>query len=147
MPIHLLSPEVARKRAERAARALATDPRVELVILFGSAADSRRRSVGDVDLAVLTRPVLTFQQQLNLAADAVLAAGGDLDVVFLNDAPVVLAREIADTGRCLYAASPYLEADFVTRARMRHLDFRHLLDEQWRLTGERLEARRHGPAS
>lgn len=144
-----LAPDIARARAELAAQALTADPRVRLVFLFGSATDPHRRSVGDVDIAVLTRPVLSLQEQLSLSADAELAAGGDLDIVFLDlidESPVVLAREVADTGRCLYAASPDLEAEFVTRARMRYLDFRHLLDEQWRLSGERLEARRHGSA-
>jgi predicted nucleotidyltransferase len=87
MPIELLTSVAARERAERASRALAADPRVRLVFLFGSAADPDRRSVGDVDLAV-----------------------------------------------------------FVTSARMRYFDFRYYLDEQWRLMGERLRARGHGPA-
>ena len=145
MPIELLTSVAARERAERASRALAADPRVRLVFLFGSAADPDRRSVGDVDLAVLTAPALPFRERLSLAADATLAAGGEVDVVFLNDAPVLLAREVADTGRCLYAASPDEEVGFVTSARMRYFDFRYYLDEQWRLMGERLRARGNGP--
>lgn len=54
---------------------------------------------------------------------------------------LLLAREVADTGRCLYAASSDEEVAFITSARMRYLDFRYFLDEQWRLTGERLRAR------
>lgn len=146
MRIELLTPETARARAERASRALAADPRVQLVFLFGSAADPAREAVGDVDLAVLTQPALSLRERMSLAADATLAAGGEVEVVFLDDAPVVLAREVADTGLCLYAASPDLDVEFITSARMRYLDFKYLLDEQWRLAGERLLSRRHGPA-
>lgn len=140
-----LSPEAARDRAERAARALAADPRVRLVFFFGSAADpARTLPVRDVDLAVLTTPALDLWARLDLAAAVAREAGGEIDLVPLNDAPVVLAREVADTGRCLYADPPELETDFVTRARMRYLDFKPYLEEQWRISGERLEERLRG---
>jgi uncharacterized protein len=140
-----LSPEAARDRAERAARALAADPRVRLVFFFGSAADpGRTLPVRDVDLAVLTTPALDLWARLDLGAAVAREAGGEIDLVPLNDAPVVLAREVADTGRCLYADPPELETAFVTRARMRYLDFKPYLEEQWRISGERLEERLRG---
>jgi uncharacterized protein len=138
-----LTPEVARDRAERAARALAADERVKLVFLFGSAADPGRTiSVRDVDLAILTDRRLTLYELLDLKTDIAREAGGEVDLVLLNDAPVVLAHEVADTGRCLYANPPELETEFVTRARMRYFDFKWYLDQQWKTLGERLEARR-----
>jgi predicted nucleotidyltransferase len=140
-----IPPEVARERAERAARFLAADPRVKLVFLFGSAADPERKiPVRDVDLAILTDPPLDFWDLLRLRADAVFQSGGEIDLVSLNDAGVVLAHEVADTGRCLYASPPELETDFVTRARMRYFDFKHYLDQQWKTLGERLEERLRG---
>jgi predicted nucleotidyltransferase len=139
-----LSPEVARNRAERAARVLAADPRVKLVFLFGSAADPDRKAVRDVDLAILTEPPLGLYELLDLRADAVEEAGGEIDLVPLNEASVVLAREVAVTGRCLYADPPELETEFVTRATMKYFDFKWYLDQQWKILGERLEARRHG---
>jgi uncharacterized protein len=139
-----LSPEVARNRAERAARFLAADPRVKLVFLFGSAADPDRSSVRDVDLAILTDPPLGLYELLDLKSEVARAAGGEVDLVPLNDAPVVLAREVAVTGRCLHADPPELETEFVTRSNMEYLDFKWYLDRQWQILGERLEARRHG---
>jgi uncharacterized protein len=140
-----LSPEVARERAERAARLLAADERVKLIFLFGSAADPDRTSVRDVDLAILTDRRLTLYELLDLKAKAARGAGGEIDLVPLNDAPVVLAHEVADTGLCLYANPPELETEFVTRARMRYFDFKWYLDQQWKTLGERLEARRGLP--
>jgi len=142
-----LSPEVARERAEKAAKVLAADPRVRLVFFFGSAADPERKlPVGDVDLAILTDPPLGLYPLLELQADAGIAAGGAIDLVSLNDAPIVLAHEVIETGRCLYADPPELEIDFVTRTHMRYLDFKYYLDRQWHLIGERQEERRRGLA-
>lgn len=140
-----IPPDVARERAKRAARFLAADPRVKLVFFFGSAADPERTiPARDVDLAILTDPPLNVWDFLRLHGDAVKAAGGEIDLVSLNEAGVVLAREVVDSGRCLYSDPPELEIDFVCRARMRYFDFKHYLDEQWRISGERVEERLRG---
>ena len=118
---------------------------MRLVFFFGSAADPERTlPVGDVDLAIFTDPPLGLYEFLALQGDASLAAGGDIDLILLNDAPVVLAHEVAQTGRCLYADPPELEADFVTRTHMKYFDFKYYLDLQWRLLQERQEGRRLG---
>jgi len=147
MKIPRIPAEIARERARRAAKALAADPRVRLVFLFGSAADPERESVRDVDLAVLTDQRLGLYELLELQAEAASAAGGDPDLVALNDASVVLAHEVADTGRCLYANPPETETDFVTQARMQYFDFKWYLDQQWKVAGERLAERRRGFSS
>lgn len=139
-----LTAEEARIRAERAARFLAADPRVKLVFLFGSAVDPGRKTVGDVDLAILTDRPLGLYELLDLKADVAQAAGGEVDLVLLNDASVVLAHEVVVTGRCLHADPPEREAEFVARTNMEYLDFKWYLDRQWKAVGERLEARRHG---
>jgi predicted nucleotidyltransferase len=144
-----LSGAEARDAARRAVDRLASDPRVQLVYLFGSAADEGRAEVRDVDLAVLGEPALSLDELMRLRADAIAAAGGlPIDVVSLNEASIVLAHEVADSGRCLYARSPDVETEFVVRSQARYWDFKPFLEEQWRLTGERLEERRRrGSAS
>ena len=137
-----LTREEARERAGRAARFLAADGRVRLVFLFGSAADPAREAVRDVDLAVLTDP-MEFQEILRLWGELTLAAEGEVDLVWLNEAPPVFAREVTD-GECLYADPPEIEPEFVTRARMQYLDFKHYLDEQWRILRERQKERQDG---
>jgi predicted nucleotidyltransferase len=142
-----IPPEEARERAERAAEVLAADPRVKLVFLFGSAADPHRKlPVRDVDLAIWTEPTLDLRERLRLRDEAVDAAGGEIDLVPLNEAGVILAHEVAETGRCLYADPPERETDFVCRAVMRYLDFKYYHSEHWRLAGERLEERLRGLA-
>jgi len=134
----------ARSAAERAARQLAADLRVRLVFLYGSTADPGRDQVRDVDLAITCRPRLALGDLLRLRADAVAAARVPLDLIALEDAGVVLAWEVAESGRCLFARDPDDEVTFVTRARARYWDFKPFLEEQWRLAGERLEERRRG---
>jgi predicted nucleotidyltransferase len=139
-----LSTEQARQAADRAAHWLANDGRVRLVYQFGSSVDSARAAVRDVDIAILTDPPLPLDALLRLRADLVVETGAPIDLVSLNDASVVLAWEVADSGRCLYARDADTDTDFVTRVRARYWDFKPFLDEQWRLAGERLEERRRG---
>lgn len=135
---------VAEQRAHRAAEQLRRDPRVQLVYLFGSAADREVASPRDIDLAILTRPPLSLDERLRLRADLVAGDVPGLDLVSLNDASVTLAHEVANQGICLFARSTEDEVAFVTRARAQFWDFAPYLAEQWRAAGERLEHRRHG---
>ncbi len=138
-----LTHEEARERAEKAARVLAADERVRLVFLFGSAADPERASVRDVDLAVLTDS-MKFDDLMRLRDDTVDAAQGEIDLVWLNEAPPVLAWEVAETGLCLHSSPPEARVDFIRRARMEYFDFKHFLDRQWQLIRERQKERQHG---
>lgn len=133
--------------AGRAATLLAVDPRVALVYLFGSVAQADRPTVGDIDLGFLADPPLSLDELLKRRAELVAAGCGPLDLVSLNEASIVLAREVADTGLCLFARTPDVEAEFVTRARARYWDFSHYREEQWRLAGERAAERGRGPAT
>jgi hypothetical protein len=142
-----ISSKGVRQVAERVAQQLAADPRVRLVYLFGSAADSERATVRDVDVAVLTAPPISADELLRLRADLVLATGAEVDLVSLNDAPVVLAWEVAESGHCLYARDADAETEFVTGARSRYWDFKPFLDEQWRLSGARLQERQRGTST
>jgi predicted nucleotidyltransferase len=141
-----LSSEEARRRAAAAAKVLASDPRVRLVFLFGSARGAGSR-VGDIDLAILTEPRLELDSLMKLRAEVVDTVGGAIDLVSLNQASVVLAFEVADSGECLFSREPEDEVDFVLRARMGYWDWKPFLDEQWRLAGQRLEERRLGTES
>jgi hypothetical protein len=85
-----------------------------------------------------------MSELLRLQADAVAVARMPVDLIDLDGAGVVLAWEVAESGRCLFARDPDDEIAFITRARARFWDFKPFLEEQWRLAGERLEERRRG---
>jgi predicted nucleotidyltransferase len=140
-----IDPKEARERGRRAAAVLATDPAVRLVFLFGSAAAGR--AARDVDLAVALEPSTGREAFRELERRLSLATGSDFHLVDLHRAPVALAREIADTGICLFARDPQDEVELVTRARARYWDFRPYLEEQWAASRRRTEERLNGPAS
>jgi predicted nucleotidyltransferase len=133
----------ARRAAEQAASLLAHDRRVQLVYTFGSSVHGTG-PVRDVDVAVLTAPPFTLDELLRARADLATATGAPIDLVSLHDASIVLAHEVVEGGLCLYARTPDVETEFVTRARARYWDFKPYRDEQWRLTGQRAAERRRG---
>ena len=137
----------ARRFAEQASDTLSKDPRIRLVYLFGSAVDPDVKQVRDVDLAILAEPALELEDLVRLRSQLGSTVGADVDLVSLNDASVVLAKEVADRGVCLYAQSPDTEVDFIVRARARYWDFKPFLDVQWKNTGSRLEERLRGTSS
>src|SRR2546428_12816908 len=133
-----------RDSADRAAPCLARAPCVQLVYGFGSATQRDRTTVRDVDLAILTDPPLTLEDLTKRQADVISVTGAPIDLVSLNDASIVLAHEIVESGMCLYARTADAETEFLTRARARYSDFRPYPDEQWRAAGETLPPRHNG---
>jgi predicted nucleotidyltransferase len=134
----------AIERAQIAGQLLANDPRMDLVYVFGSAVDVGRPVVRDVDMAALTERPLSPDELFRLRADLVASTGAPVDLVSLNQASIMLAHEVVESGRCLYARTLDVETEFVTRTRARYWDFKPYREEQWRLAGERLAERRRG---
>ena len=126
---------------ERAVAILCAEPRVRVVFLFGSAARPGPVPPRDLDLAVCARPPLTLPELLQLQGRLQEQAGLPVDLVSLDDAPIVLAHEIVEGGRCLYARTPDDETEVVTRTRMRWWDWLPVREHQWQASGERLEGR------
>jgi hypothetical protein len=93
---------------------------------------------------VSAQPDLSFEEITSLAGRLSAEAGVPVDLVSLAEASVVLAHEVVEDGVCLFARTPEDETEFVTRPRARYWDWRPFLEEQRRLSGERLEERRRG---
>jgi predicted nucleotidyltransferase len=125
---------------------LAADPRVRVVYLFGSSARPVSVPPRDLDLAVCARSPLTLPELLQLQGRLQQAVHAAVDLVSLDEAPIVLAHEIIEGGRCLYARSPDDETELVTRTRMRWWDWLPVREQQWQASAERLEDRLGPPA-
>lgn len=127
---------------ERVTGILSAVPCVRVVYLFGSAARPGAVAPRDLDLALSARPPLAPAELLQLQGRLQEALPGlPVDLVSLDDAPIVLAHEIVEGGRCLYARSPDEETDLVTRTRMRWFDWLPVRERQWQASAERLEER------
>ncbi len=87
-----------RERLARAARAL---PRVELAVLFGSAASGRAHATSDVDIAVFA-PGSTVDERRDIDVALMRCSTRPVDVIFLNDAPPLLRFEVARDGHLIF---------------------------------------------
>jgi len=72
-------------------------PEVKLAVLFGSTARGKARKDSDVDLGLLLEPV-SRRERLHVEAELARAAGREVDLVYLNEAPPLLRFEIARDG-------------------------------------------------
>jgi len=112
-------------------------PEVGAAYLFGSrAADGGRRD-SDVDVAVLFRPYVDEAERFRLRCElgerlATVAGTERADVVDLEAAPPLLAREVLRRGRLLFSRDEATRVAVVARQTMRYIDtrpMRRVLDE------------------
>jgi hypothetical protein len=92
-----------------------TLPAVQLAVLFGSTARDQRRAGSDVDVGLLldpSTPATRLQAQARLGR----AAGRDVHVIYLDEAPPLLRFEIATDGVVLVERMPGLWTDFKAKA-------------------------------
>ncbi len=97
---------LVRRLRAAAERELPAEP-VLVAYLFGSRATGRARAGSDVDLAVLTDEGLQRAQRLDLALRLPdpfeRAAGTEVDLVVLNDAPLPLRGRVLQQRVVLYS--------------------------------------------
>lgn len=91
------------------ARIFAAEPDVLAVYLLGSAVSGRLRPDSDVDLAVMPEPGHFFDasRMIELAAEATLALGRDVDPGLLSSRNLVYAREALLTGERIFSRDDF----------------------------------------
>ncbi len=118
------------------------NPDIQLIILFGSHAKGYARKNSDIDIAVLASRPLTLHDHTTIEPEiaTLLKANEDrLDVIDLWNAPPLLQREIAESGKLIYG-DPFAFIRFRIRAWKRYLDtakFRRLGEQQLKSYAER----------
>jgi hypothetical protein len=95
-------------------RVLEAVPEVRLAVLFGSSARGTGTSSSDLDVGVLLAEGSPRSSALAVALSR--AAGRDVDLIVLNDAPPLLRFEIARDGRPLIDRTGESWADFRAHA-------------------------------
>lgn len=83
---------------------------IETLVLFGSRATGRVRPDSDLDVAVLPKEDVSSESRRKLQLDVIvalmdLAPRDRVDVVLVDEAPVVLRQRIMEQGRVLIGAS------------------------------------------
>jgi uncharacterized protein len=113
--------------------ALAADPAIMAVWLFGSRARDEADALSDVDVAVLAAPELDaaalWDRQVDWIATAAQALGTDeVGIQAVNRLPVALRQSVLRDARLLWARVPEIAADFVARTTKEYLDLKPFLD-------------------
>lgn len=131
--------------AGRTRRALVERQEIRLAYLFGSTAAGTARPGSDTDIAILFDEV-PAPRELDLLSERLGAAvGRPVDLVVLNSAPPLLAREVIRSGRLLVCRDDQDRVRFEARATARYQDTAHLRRVQYGYLRERAAAHRAGP--
>ena len=109
------------------ARNLSIFPEVVAVYLFGSFARGNPRRGSDVDIAVFTADLSPSRHRFRSRAEYVAAASKALgtdkvDVVVLNQAPIVLRHEVFRDGKLLFVRDRGGLSRFRVRSSREYLD-------------------------
>jgi predicted nucleotidyltransferase len=105
-----------------------SDLRVAAVFAFGSQVGGYATPRSDVDLAILFKGDVPLKEQLALQVKAAEILGKDVDLVSINDAPLLL-RHRALQGRLLFERDPVAVADLIEDTLRRYRDFAPRLRE------------------
>jgi predicted nucleotidyltransferase len=124
-------PKDVDRRIEALALAWSHDPDVAALYLFGSRAAGNASTRSDVDLAVVLDERLDaderWRKRLDLTGDASRRLGTDaVDVIVLEDAPIVLGQRVLARGKLVHDAQPRRRAQVAERIMQRYLDEAHL---------------------
>lgn len=107
---------------------LSATPGVAAVLLFGSAARGQLRPDSDVDVAALFEHarVPSFEERLMLQQRLEEAVQRDVDLVVLNDAPTILARQALTSGILIACPNSRVYHEFVIRLATEYADFKRI---------------------
>jgi predicted nucleotidyltransferase len=142
-------PSDVDRRIEALALAWSRDPDVAALYLFGSRAAGTASARSDVDLAVVLREDLDadarWRKRLDLIGDACERLGTDaVDVIVLEDAPIVLGHRVLSRGKLLHDAKPRRRARVAERVMRQYLDEAYLRAALDAALDERLREGRFG---
>ena len=130
---------------ERIRLALRERHDISLAYLFGSCVSGTARPGSDVDVAILLFDHLPTPALLDrLTEDLGAATERRVDLVVLNAAPPLLAREVIARGRLVMCRDEDERVRFETRTTARYQDTAHLRRVQYAYLRERAEAHRAG---
>ena len=129
---------------ERIRLALGERHDISLAYLFGSCVSGTARPDSDVDVAILFDHLPTPALLDGVTEDLGAATERRVDLVVLNAAPPLLAREVIEGGRLVMCRDEDERVSFETRTTARYQDTAHLRRVQYAYLRERAEAHRAG---
>lgn len=125
---------------------------IAAVYLHGSRAEGRAHLESDYDVAVLLEtPVADWQETENLRAELAIrlspvlgVPSGQIDVVFMHQAPPAFQYRAIKPGRILWEADNHVRVHFETRLLSEYLDYLYFEDMHDRALHRRLKEGTYG---
>jgi predicted nucleotidyltransferase len=107
-------------------------PEVISAYLFGSQAKGTATAASDVDIALLLDPAFDLETHFAYRLEQIVALESvcrrPVDVVILNQAPLVLRNQVLKYGRLIYEGDHRQRVAFEVRSRFEYYDFKPVLD-------------------
>lgn len=137
------------KALERKLAGYAAEREILALYLFGSTAQGQRTALSDIDVAVLLPEGVPeeeyFDRRLKMTVDLMeLLQEDDIDLVILNEAPPLLKHRVVTRGQAVLCRDERARKGFEARAILEYLDFKPILELQYRYMKRRLEEGRFG---
>ena len=132
------------KLEEKVSYILKQKEEIIFAYLFGSKAEGRDNELSDVDIAVYIdrekmpeSGLFGYRSEMIVQMQQVLQE--KVDFIILNDAPFILAHQVLDKGRLLFARSEAERRKFHEETMRKYLDFLPFLRVQEKYQQERLK--------
>lgn len=119
------------------------DLNIGILYLFGSSVLGIERENSDIDIGIVFLDINKIKDLLevyNIIYEifSEIFPDKELDIVFLDKAPLTLKFEIVTTGEVIYTISEEFLASYKEKIVKEYIDFKPLLDEQDRVLLERI---------
>lgn len=98
-------------------------PKIQLAIIYGSAAENRQRPESDLDLAVAGKDPLTPELKTKLIEDVALITKRPVDLVDLQTCHGTLLKQILTKGTLILKKDSALYGDIIKRMLFEDADF------------------------
>jgi predicted nucleotidyltransferase len=114
--------------------AIARMPEVKFAYLYGSYATGLANENSDIDIAIVLKehaaPVNSLMTEINvsLKLEEVINSNKEIEVRFVNDAPIYFLNEAVTKGIPLFSSSEQERNEFEARVMMEYLDFKPVID-------------------
>ncbi len=105
-------------------------PEIEGVYLFGSAASDQKAQYEDIDVGIVHSDPAIEDKKADLYAALVKQGLDNVDIVFFNNADLVLQFEIIHHNKLIYRKEDFNHAELFSVTIRKYFDFKPYLDRQ-----------------
>lgn len=126
------------EEADAIRRTFGRFPEVRAVYLLGSAAEGRRTSESDLDLAVVAEDASFSERKLEVLSELVRAGIDRVDLVLLNTADTVTSHEAVRPNQLVYRRDVFDHGPYVSLVTRKFLDLNPYLERHRNAYEQRL---------